>query len=165
MGEYWVVARTKAQRERWAAENVARQGGTYYLPRLKPGKLAAHKPPPCLFPSYLFVQTNDGQWRYLLGTYGVSGLVMTGNTPALLPDSEIDRIRRREDNEGLIRLPSAPNKFQPGAAVRVTDGAFSGFRGIYHEDGAQDRVAILLDYLGAKRKVLIGEDYLEAAEW
>jgi hypothetical protein len=25
-------------------------------------------------------------------------------------------------------------------------------------------VTILLDYLGAKRKVLIGEDYLEAAE-
>lgn len=161
----WVVARTKALRERWAAENVSRQGGTYYLPRLKPGKLAANKPPPCLFPSYLFVQLRDDcQWQYLKGTFGVSGIVMQGSTPALLPDSEIDCIRRREDNEGLIRLPSAPNKFRPGEQVRVTDGAFSGFRGIYQEDGAQDRVTILLDYLGAKRKVLIGEDYLEAAE-
>ena len=163
MGEYWVAARTKSQRERWAAENVARQGGVYYLPRLKPGKLhPPAKPAPCLFPSYLFIQT-DGQWRYLLGTFGISGLVMQGGAPAILPDATIAAIRAREGNDGLIRLPDTPmNRVKAGDAVRVTDGAFSGFRGIYQNSGAQDRVKILLEYLGAQRTVLIGEEYLEA---
>jgi transcriptional antiterminator RfaH len=164
MEQFWVAARTKTQREKWAADNVARQGGTYYLPRLKPGKLyPPGKLPPCLFPSYLFVQT-EGQWRYLLGTFGISGLVMQGGKPAILPSAAIEQIKSREGSDGLVRLPDAPTgRFKAGDAVRVTEGAFSGFRGIYQNDGAQARVEILLEYLGAKRKVLIGEDSLEIA--
>ena len=162
---FWVAARTKAQRERWAAENVVRQGGSYYLPRLVPTKrpLPGKAPvPPCMFPSYLFVQT-DGRWRYLLGTFGITGVVMQGGQPAILPETAIERIKAQEGSDGLVRLPNAPeSRFQPGEAVRVTEGAFSGYHGIYQNDAAQDRVRILLEYLGAKRTVLIGEASLEA---
>ena len=162
---FWVVAVTKSQRERWAAENVQRQGFDYYLPQTlsEPQPQRAQKPE-CLFPRYLFVRTN-GRWRCLLGTFGVIGLVMQGEAPATMTEETLERLKAREDANGFIRLPSDPQqKFRAGDAVRISSGSFSGCKGIYQRTDSKERARILLDYLGRRTPILIGEELLEAAE-
>jgi transcriptional antiterminator RfaH len=164
MSGFWVVAQTKPQQERWAAENVARQGFSWYLPltRIKrqprrPAKLV------CVFPRYLFVFT-EGQWHSLLGTYGVTSLVMSGNGPATLPQNAVDALKRREDGDGLIILPNSPTgRFKAGEPLRVNQGPFSGITGICAQDSAADRVKVLIEFLGQKSTVLIADDHVERA--
>lgn len=166
----WVLARTQPSRENWAAENVKRQGCEFYLPQFEEEvmvgrrgskKIVTMKRP--LFPSYLFVHTM-GQWRFLLGTFGVSSVMQENGTAAIVPDSAIDQLRSREVN-GLIVLPSRQSRhFEKGDSVRVTEGSFLGYQGIYEGLGANDRVKVLLDFMGRKTPILIGEGSLESAK-
>lgn len=169
----WIVAKTHSQRETWACENIARQGGTPYLPRISErvrikSNSGAHYiyRARCLFPCYVFVRI-DGAWRYLLGTFGVSGIITSGGgLPALLADKIIEEIKSREDDSGLVQLPELPRnrqQFRPGARVRISQGNWSGYTGIYDGTGPQERQRILLDFLGRKTTVLIGASFLEAA--
>jgi len=162
---FWVVARTKAQREHWAAENVARQGFEFYLPltaSTRPRRLSKASPKPeCLFPRYLFVWTL-GPWRSLLSTFGVTGLVMQGERPAILPEKAVEQLLGRTGPDGTVQLPKASlERFAPGDEVRVNAGTFSGMRGVYQHHDQGDRARILLDFLGRKTRVLVGEDHLE----
>jgi transcriptional antiterminator RfaH len=163
MSDDWLVARTKPNRELWAAENVARQGYKFYLPKfLVVQKREAY--PRYLFPSYLFVE-NNGVWHRLLSTFGISALVMNGECPALLRELDYERLREREDDCGFIRLEHQRTRrrlFASGQVVRIHGGLFSGLNGVYQESTGRDRVRILLDYLGRKSSVLIAEELLEA---
>lgn len=165
----WFVARTQSNRERWAAENVLRQGYVPYLPMLletghtKQGgrrvKVARSRP---LFPSYLFVQT-EGQWRFLTGTFGISNVVMvTNDRPAMVTDREINRIKGTEV-DGMVCLPKDPDQFVPEQPVRLTAGAFSGHKGLFQGYSDAERVRVLLDFLGRKISLLVPETQLEAA--
>lgn len=163
----WYVVRTKSRRERWAAENVERQGCKFYLPcygvlTAKRGKLQQLKPQ-ILFPSYMFVQPPpDGRWRFLLSTFGVQTLIMWGkDSPAVMPEREIQRLMNRENEHGLVCLPDKSN-FTVNETVSPRDGPFAGQRGLYqgmHESG---REKVLLEVLGGRRTVLFDTDNLES---
>jgi len=156
-----VVVRTKPQRELYAADNLARQGYEYYLPRILVHQVNMHRiiPQP-LFPCYIFVHVVD-RWRSLLSTYGVLSLVTHGSSPAIIPDTEIQKLKQREDDNGFVLLEEAPAGFRPGDTVRVKEGLHAGTKGIYDGVSARDRVRVLMDYLGRKTKVLISEEALE----
>lgn len=157
----WVVAQTKPQQERWAAENVHRQGYEFYLP-LTLAKAAPRKPPApvCLFPRYLFVRT-DGAWRSLLSTYGLTGVIMTGEKPSVLPEKVVESLKAREGGDGLVYLPNSPtSRFKPGERVRVNEGALIGYTGLCAGMSTQKRCEVLLDFLGRKTRVLIAEEHL-----
>lgn len=156
----WLVARTQTNRERWAAENVARQGGEPYLPliaaRVRSGGLDVVRPQ-CLFPGFLFVAETD-QWHFLMGTYGVRDLIMGGVRPAVVPEAEIAKIRALESREGFVELPV--RGLRGGDGVRVVAGPFMGRHGVFLGAGAAERRQVLLEFLGSKRKVLIPDNYL-----
>lgn len=156
---FWIVAVTKAQREDWAAENVARQGFEYYLPKT----VSEQKKLQCLFPRYLFVLTT-GPWRFLSGTFGITSVVLQGQNPAVLPHPIIAELKARENGAGYVQLPKLPERFKNGDRVRVNQGMFSGYSGIYSDITPQERVRVLLDVLGRKTRVLISEEYLEAVQ-
>lgn len=168
----WVVARTQPRRERWAAENITRQGACPYMPRyseLAPsptisGRLIRKELP--LFPSYIFVKLMDGRWRFLLGTFGLMGLIMGTDGPTRVPEHVIAELRKREGPDGMIRLPPAPvkrSRFTAGKAIRVIRGPFQGRVGIYQGSTAAERERVLLNVLGRLTPVLIGEELLEVA--
>lgn len=162
------VVRTHRSREQWACENIIRQGGDPYMPmiseRIKVKGRGFVQKARCLFPSYLFVQTN-GQWHFLLGTFGVAEVLLVGKVPAVISERDIQALKDREI-DGLIQLPSRPskNKLIKGEPVRISSGLYSGFQGIYEGTATRDRERILLDYLGHKTRVLIGTSYLERVE-
>lgn len=164
----WFVVRTQPYRERWAAENVARQGALFYLPEvLETVRLVVRgvrkrefrrRP---LFPCYLFVKT-EGQWHFILTAFGVSAIIPGSNgQPGTIPDRAIQSLRERENN-GVVVLPPR-SAFTAGQQVRLTKGAFSGHVGLYQGHSASDRVRILLDLVGRKVSTIVAENTLEAA--
>lgn len=158
---FWLVAQTKPQQERWAAENAARQGYEWYLPMTRVRRTNNIYKIQCLFPRYLFVKTK-GAWRSLLGTFGVTSLVMTGEKPSELAESVIERLRARQGADGFITLPNALEpRFKANDAVRVNGGPMSGYTGIVTGMAGEARVKVLLDFLGRKTPVLIGDEHLE----
>lgn len=162
----WFVAKTQYNREAWASENILRQFAEPYLPKyahvVKVGRHFETRPK-LLFPSYIFVRALDGRWRFLLGTYGISSVIMQGRLPAIVQHSEILKLKQLQDGDGLINFPSvAESRFKPGDKVRIGGGPYSGYYGVYDGCGPKDRERILLDYLGQKTKVLIDPVYLMA---
>jgi transcriptional antiterminator RfaH len=162
-GGSWVVVRTKAHQENWAAENAIRQGFEIYLPRLLKRLL---KPPMLIpnpvFPNYLFIRYN-ANWRRLLGTFGVTGIIRMGEAPATLTDKTLQQLRARERQDGFIVLPSPPPKFALNSKVKVEHGVFSGQIGLCRGMGPSDRTRVLLDLLGRKIEILVHEDALSKA--
>lgn len=159
----WIVARTQPNREAWAAENVARQGHLHYIPRILETKKSVARARP-LFPSYIFVKT-EGHWRFLLGTFGIAGVVLFGEYPAMLRDPIVENIRALEV-DGLVVLPAAPERkspFEVGTPLRVRGGIMSGCVGIYEGVDAKFREKVLLDFLGRKMVILFETKELEVA--
>lgn len=163
----WCVVQTHVHAEAKAAAHLLRQGYDIYLPRyLKRRRHArrvedVHAP---LFPRYLFVgfDRQAVRWRSIQSTQGVSHLICHSNEPALLPESVIAELRRREGDNGLIRLDPRP-LYAPGDKVRVVDGVFGDSLGLFEGMADRDRVAILLDLLGRKVRVILDRESVAAA--
>ena len=89
---------------------------------------------------------------------------MQGESPATMSEGVVSKLKAREDANGFIRLPTDPEqRFHTGDTVRITSGTFSGCKGVYQNTDSKERAKILLEYLGRKTPVLIGEDLLEVA--
>jgi transcriptional antiterminator RfaH len=155
---HWIVAKTKGNRERYAAENVHRQGYEFYLPMLVSyrgrGRLK-HAIVTPVFPSYLFVQIED-TWRFLLGTFGVTSIILNGKAPAILPLSVVTALKKREDN-GFY----SPAEMKQGSQIRISSGSFIDTLGIYQGQSAKERALILMEFLGGKRTVEIDNECIE----
>lgn len=163
----WYVVQSQPNGERKAVVHLNRQGFSTYLPEyLKRRRHArrvdfARAP---LFPRYLFVaiDTSTQRWRSIFSTVGVSRLICNGDQPVALPDQAIIAIQSREDSSGLVHLQRRP-AFKVGDKIRLLDGAFSDCLGVCESMKDNERVAILLDLLGRKVRVMVNVDTVAAA--
>jgi transcriptional antiterminator RfaH len=163
----WYVVQTHVHSERRAEEHLIRQGYDVYLPRYLKRRRHARRVdnvPAPLFPRYLFVgfDLETLRWRSIQSTQGVSHLICNSNEPALLPQSVITELRKREDHDGFIRLNPQP-LFARGDKVRVVEGVFGDSFGFFEGMADRDRVAILLDLLGRKVRVVLDRESVAAA--
>jgi len=163
----WYVVQTQPNAERRALAHLTRQGFTAYLPRYRKRRRHARRTEIVLaplFPRYLFVSIDmtAQRWRSIQSTVGVSRLVCNGDEPAPVPEAVLGALRARESADGVIEIDTQP-RFARGDKVRVLDGAFGDCLGLY--DGMTDgeRVAILLDLLGRKVRVVLDVDAVAAA--
>ena len=163
----WYVVQTQPHSEAKAEANLRRQGFATYVPRyLKRRKHARRvqvvRAP--LFPRYLFVQIDvtKQRWRSIFSTVGVSQLICNSEAPTPVPATVVPTLRQREDNSGYIKLERRP-AFQPGDRLRVLDGVFGECLGLYDGMADQDRVALLLELLGRKVRVLLDAEAVAAA--
>ncbi len=163
----WYVVQTQVNGEAKAAQNLLRQGYEIYLPRYLKRRRHARKidfvarP---LFPRYLFVAVDIAtqRWRSIQSTFGVAQIVANGDEPAAVPDHVVPALKAREDAKGFLRM-DAPLNLSPGDRVRVLAGAFMDTAGLFDGMADRDRVAILLDMLGRKVRVLLDADLVSAA--
>lgn len=163
----WYVAQTQPNAEAKASYHLARQGFSIYCPRYLKRCSHARKVQMVqapLFPRYLFVNIDVAtqRWRSIQSTIGVSRLVTNGDVPAAVPASVILGLKDREDDLGFVRMSRTP-VFAPGDKVRILGGAFSDSLGLFDGASDRDRVAILLDLLGRKVRVMLGADMVAAA--
>jgi transcriptional antiterminator RfaH len=163
----WYVVQTHVHAETKAATHLVRQGYPIYLPRYLKRRRHARRVDTVaapLFPRYLFVAIDQmtQRWRSIQSTIGVTHLVRNGDEPAAVPAGIIDELRRREDERGLITLDFRP-RFAPGDKIRVVDGVFSECLGLFEGMADRERVAILLDLLGRKVRVVLDGESVAAA--
>jgi transcriptional antiterminator RfaH len=160
----WHVAQTHIHAESKATQHLLRQGFEVYLPRYLKRRRHARRVETVaapLFPRYLFVAVTPTQrWHPIQSTIGITRLVANGDLPAVLSEAVIDGLKQREDAKGFIRLE---HRFAPGDKVRVSGGAFCDFLGLFDDISGDDRVAILLDLLGRKVRVILDVHNIEAA--
>jgi len=102
------------------------------------------------------------RWRSIYSTVGVTRLVCNGDDPATVPDGIIDGLKSREDASGFIKLIHR-SPFHVGDKVRVLDGAFVSCLGLFEGMAERERIAILLDLLGRKVRVVLDADLVAAA--
>jgi transcriptional antiterminator RfaH len=165
-GSRWYVVQTHPHAELRAAAHLERQGFASYLPRCLKRRRHARRIETVqapLFPRYLFVAIDLGaqRWRAIHSTIGVSQLVCNGSDPAPLPDAIIAELRGREE-DGFVRLPARP-QFKSGDSIRILDGAFTSCLGLYDGMDGGERVAVLLDLLGRKVRILLDPESVTAA--
>ena len=124
----WAVAISAPQSEAKAVINLERIGFEPYYPKIKVkrfyGRRRAVQIEP-LFPRYLFVKQTP-QWAALRATQGISGIVMSGDRPATLPNEVIDTIKGRCDRDGIF-IPPSPFSFKIGQKVQIGNGPHTYF--------------------------------------
>ncbi|MFO1149371.1 MAG: transcriptional activator RfaH [Alsobacter sp.] len=167
-GLQWYAVQSQPNAELRAAEHLDRQGFACYVPtylkqRRHARRVETVKAP--FFPRYLFVRLDVARqrWRAVNSTVGVTRLVGRGLLPTPVMPGVVDEIRRREGPDGMLRVAPAAARFSPGDAIRVTDGVFEACQGLFLALTDKDRVAILLDLLGRKVRVVLDAGTVEAA--
>lgn len=161
----WYLVYTKPRQERTARSNLDRQGYDVYLPLVRKatrrhGRRVTGVVP--LFPRYLFVrldQTTDN-WGPIRSTLGVASMVRFGQEPARAPDDLVAYLHAREDEQGVQDLPV--EEFRPGTKVRIAEGAFMGYEGIYLARSGRERVVVLLQLCGRPARTVLDTGFLEA---
>ena len=106
-----------------------------------------------LFPRYLFVAVDMSC---------VTKLVRHGDRPAVLPVSVLEALKCREDVNGYVQLERRP-RFLPSDKVNIVAGAFQDCCGLYEGMSGHERIAILLEPLGRKVRVILDPEIIGAA--
>jgi transcriptional antiterminator RfaH len=163
----WFVAHTHPHAEAKATSHLSRQGFKIYFPRYLKRRRHARRIDTVaapLFPRYLFVAADltAQRWRSIYSTVGVSRLICNGDDPSPVPDGIVEALQSREDVAGFIKLDFRP-PFRTGDKIRVLDGAFSSCLGLFEGMVERERIAILLDLLGRKVRVVLDAVLVAAA--
>jgi transcriptional antiterminator RfaH len=163
----WFVAHTHPHAEAKATAHLNRQGFEIYFPRYLKRRRHARRIETVaapLFPRYLFVAVDlkAQRWRSIYSTVGVARLVCNGDEPTAVPDGVVEALKTREDANGFIKLEQRP-PFRTGDKVRVLEGAFTSYLGLFEGMAERQRIAILLDLLGRKVRVVLDADLVAAA--
>lgn len=156
--EFWYVVYTRTRHEKCVAEHCTQRGITAFLPlyhvqrQWKQRRAEVFLP---LFPSYIFVHIALRDRVRILGLPGIVSLVSFNNVPAVVPESQIESLKR------AVTLGRAePHVYlQSGRRVRVTSGPLVGLEGLLVE--IRNRVQVIVSFEWMARSVAISLDATE----
>jgi len=143
----WYLIRTKPAKERWVRDQLAEKVPEVFLPLLRAraprwGRMLPSVGP--LFPCYVFLRGGLEQQINILTTPGVLGLVGFSGVPAIIPDTEIEAVRRTIVGRGQVE----PYPFlKCGDWVRVKGGPLEGIEGILVRNKSQFRLVLSVQLL------------------
>ena len=149
----WFAVVTKPRQEKVALGNLQRQGFECFLPMAenpyqRRSRKHAHIIEP-LFPRYLFLSA-IAEFQDLApvrSTRGVITMVRFGTRLAVVPEIIIKALKKlMAPGSGLIRIQ--PVLVEEGDKVRIFDGPLAGLSGTVQKRSSEDRVRILLEFLG-----------------
>ena len=145
----WLLLQVKPKQEARALENLQRQGGECYYPKILIEKLSRGKRfevGEALFPGYLFINVQPEQngltYTSIRSSRGVSKIVGFGAEPIKVPETLIEQIKYREhaDSMGFI----AKDLPQPGDNINILQGPFKGLKAVFsHTDGMQRSIVLI----------------------
>jgi transcription antitermination factor NusG len=151
----WHVVYTRHQHERTVAAHLVGRGfevfhATYRtMHRWKDRNKEVELP---LFPGYLFFADGLDRRVEILSTPGVHMILSVGNIPAVIPNEEIDAIRRAANSS----LGLQPHPFlSEGDVVRVKSGPLAGVEGILQRQKDLFRLVLSIQILGRAAAVEI----------
>jgi len=163
----WYSVFCKPRQETVAEENLQRQGFHVYLPRIRTrhrrrgqwvGAVEA------FFPRYLFIRIDPlrRSTATVRSTRGVVSLVRFGREPAVIPDTVIGALLQREDAASGLHLDNR-SSICAGDPVKLVDGPLAGMEGIFAAENGEQRVTVLLEFLGKTNKISVSRDWVTSA--
>lgn len=163
----WYVVQTHSHCELKAVQHLTRQRFETYFPQYLKRRRHARRVdivPAPLFPCYVFVtiDLSNQRWRSIQSTIGVTRLVCNGDKPTEVPISLVDEIKRQEGSDGYVALRARP-AFKPGEAIRIVEGAFAEYFGLFERLEDRERISVLLDLLGRKVRLTLNAENVAAA--
>jgi transcription antitermination factor NusG len=157
----WHVLYTRHQHEKTVRRVLANKGFETFLPlcrsasRWKDRTKIVDRP---LFPCYVFVRGVEREWLNVLKTPGVQMLVPGSNGAAVVPDQEIDAVRRLTKGSGIVE----PHPFlKSGDRVRVRMGPFAGVEGYLIRKKNGCRLVVGIEILGKAAAAEIDAVFVE----
>ena len=146
----WVLIYTKPKQEKKANENLQKQGFKTFLPLISTSNNKSDiKSQVPVFPRYIFVQINLGldNWASINSSYGVSHIVMFGETFTSVSPSIIRLIQERLNEEGIYKENISVVNYKKGDSLTIKEGLFGGVEAIFLSDKPKYRVRLLLKLL------------------
>src|ERR1700733_1058381 len=143
----WWALYTRHQHERVVADVLSAKGFEVFLPlydsirRWKDRQKLLSLP---LFPCYVFIRGEVGRCLQVVNTPGVHMILNQGEHFAVIPENEIQAIRRTV--EGPFGMEPHPF-LRCGERVRVTCGSLQGVEGILVRKKNQFRLGLFVDML------------------
>lgn len=157
----WRLVHAKPRQEGVAKTHLERQGFETYLPLAPAAQRSRRRGAQPLFPRYLFLATKpEDNLAPVRSTVGVASLVRFGGEPAVVPATLVAALRARESAGGLHEW--ALRRPRGGERVVITDGAFTGYEGIFLAPTRRDRVLVLLKILGRPTRLAVPAAAIEA---
>ena len=139
---------------------MQRRGFTVFAPRIEVAKTIEP-----LFRTYIFFLVVEGHWLSANTSYGIVSVIKTGDCPCRVPDREIDALKARANEKGVIVLPPAPpasrRVYKKGERVRVVAYGAS-FEGIHSGTTRKTREIVLMAVLGSVREVEVARHFVSA---
>lgn len=157
----WWALYTRHQHEKVVAEMLSAKGFEVFLPlydsirRWKDRQKLLSLP---LFPCYVFVRGGLGRRLQIVTTPGVHTVLNHGEHVAVIPENEIESIRRTVD--GRFRMEPHPF-IRCGDRVRVIRGSLQGVEGILVRKKNQFRLVLSVDMLAKSVAVEIDSTDVE----
>lgn len=138
---------TRHQHEKVVAQALSGKGFEVFLPlyasvrRWKDRQKELSLP---LFPSYVFIRGGLDRMLNIVTTPGVHAVVGWGGRPAVIPQEEIEAVRRMLESA----LPVEPHPYlKSGDWVRIKSGPLEGIRGILLRKKSTYRLVLSVEML------------------
>ena len=165
---HWYLVQCKPNAAQIAVSNLENQSFNTFLPlheiTKRKGKIFQQQIRP-LFPGYVFVQIDpdQGPWRQVNSTRGVTRLVRLGAEPSVVPNEIVQTLIARCDENSVLRQTSKTQstQFHAGNQAQVVQGPFSGFIATISDIEPNNRINILIELMGQTTKVAINADALQ----
>jgi len=154
----WEIAHLRSRQEKFVARLLLDGGMPFYLPQIEQTrkrdgrKLTSHIP---LFPGYIFLRRVEGLRETLWRTSAVANLLPVPDQAQLA--AELLQIRQLQAS-GVVLTPRV--ELVPGDAVRIDEGAFSGYTGIVIEERGALRLIVSVSVLRKSVAVEFPRDVL-----
>ncbi|MCC5857219.1 MAG: transcription/translation regulatory transformer protein RfaH [Ectothiorhodospiraceae bacterium] len=147
----WYAVQAKPRQDARAETHLRNQGYEVFRPLIRVRKRRAggmQQVVESMFPRYLFVRLCDltENWAPIRSTRGVAGLVRWGDHVPTVPEGVIADLRGRMSDDGCVDLTGEAD-FRPNEKVRITEGVFAGYEGLYQARSGEERVVVLLEIM------------------
>lgn len=161
-GLRWYTIRTKPNKETLVEKRLGDLDLEVFLPWLRSRRRIGSRYQWALvplFPGYLFCRLDllhsGKSARYALG---VKDFVRFGNRIADMEVEAIQTLRRRCPN-GVAQIQ--PRTYRAGEQLVIKEGPLSGLEAIFEREmRGSDRVAVLLDLLGGRTRVVLSPEMI-----
>ena len=157
----WYALYTRHQHEKMVDQVLTNKGFNTFLPlyatihNWKDRTKALTLP---LFPCYVFLKGGIDRRLHILTTPGIYGLVSSAGQPAVIPDTEIEAIRRVVESGAHVE---AHPYLKCGNWVRVKCGPLTGIEGILVRKKNISRLVLSVEILGTAAAIEVAAFQVE----
>lgn len=157
----WYALFTRHQHEKYVAHSLTAKGFNVYLPLYRATRRWQDREKQLclpLFSGYVFLCEGMDRQLQVLMTPGILHIVACGGRPAIVPQEQLDAVRRMLESSQRVEPHPFLNR---GDRVRVVSGPLFGLEGVFARTKAATRLVISMELLGRSAVVEIDAAQVE----